>query len=38
MMAEQKHAPELRIGRFLKIESLGGNRVILVIRRWHTWI
>ena len=27
--AEQKNAPELPIGRFLKSESLGGNRVIL---------
>jgi hypothetical protein len=26
---EQKNAPELPIGRFLKSKSLGGNRVIL---------
>jgi hypothetical protein len=26
---EQKNAPELPIGRFLKSMSLGGNRVIL---------
>ena len=30
---EQKNAPELPIGRFLKSKSLGGNRVILVVRR-----
>jgi hypothetical protein len=29
-VAEQKNAPELPIGRFLKSKSLGGNRVILV--------
>jgi len=29
---EQKNAPELPIGRFLKSKSLGGNRVILVVR------
>jgi hypothetical protein len=28
---EQKNAPELPIGRFLKPKSLGGNRVILVV-------
>jgi hypothetical protein len=28
---EQKNAPELPIGRFLKSMSLGGNRVILVV-------
>jgi hypothetical protein len=28
---EQKNAPELPIGRFLKSKSLGGNRVILVV-------
>ena len=27
------HAPELPIGRFGKSTSLGGNRVILAIRR-----
>ena len=32
-MAEQKNAPELPIGRFLKSKSLGGNRVILVVRQ-----
>jgi hypothetical protein len=32
-VAEQKNAPELPIGRFLKSKSLGGNRVILVVRR-----
>jgi len=30
---EQKNAPELPIGRFLKSKSLGGNRVILVVTR-----
>jgi hypothetical protein len=30
---EQKNAPELPIGRFLKSESLGGNRVILIVMR-----
>ncbi len=30
-MAEQKNAPELPIGRFLRSKSLGGNRVILVV-------
>jgi len=30
---EQKNAPELPIGRFLKSKSLGGNRVILGVRR-----
>ncbi len=30
---EPKNAPELPIGRFLKSESLGGNRVILTVRR-----
>ena len=29
---EPKNAPELPIGRFLKSESLGGNRVILTVR------
>ncbi len=29
---EQKNPPELPIGRFLKSKSLGGNRVILVVR------
>jgi len=29
-IAEQKNAPELPIGRFLKSKSLGGNRVILI--------
>ncbi len=29
---DQKNAPELPIGRFLKSKSLGGNRVILVVR------
>ena len=28
--AEPKNAPELPIGRFLNLKSLGGNRVILV--------
>ena len=28
-----KNAPELPIGRFLKSKSLGGNRVILVVRQ-----
>jgi hypothetical protein len=28
---EQKNAPELPIGRFLKSESLGGNRVIFAV-------
>ena len=32
-MDEQKNAPELPIGRFLKSKSLGGNRVILAVRR-----
>lgn len=30
-IAEQKNAPELPIGRFLKSKSLGGNRVILIV-------
>jgi hypothetical protein len=30
--AEQENPPELPIGRFLKSTSLGGNRVILVVR------
>jgi hypothetical protein len=30
IIAEQKNAPELPIGRFLTSKSLGGNRVILV--------
>ena len=29
--AEPKNAPELPIGRFLNLKSLGGNRVILVV-------
>ena len=31
-LLEQKNAPELPIGRFLKSKSLGGNRVILNVR------
>ncbi|MFO0035319.1 MAG: hypothetical protein ACK55S_08930 [Planctomycetota bacterium] len=31
LTAEQKNAPELPVGRFLKSKSLGGNRVILVV-------
>jgi len=30
---EQKNAPELPIGRFLKSKSLGGNRVIFNVTR-----
>jgi len=30
---EQKNAPELPVGRFLKSKSLGGNLVILVVLR-----
>ena len=30
---EQKNAPELPVGRFPRSKSLGGNRVILVVRR-----
>lgn len=30
---EQKNAPELPIGRFLKSKSLGGDRVILEVER-----
>jgi len=30
---EQKNAPELPIGVFLKSNSLGGNRVILAVIR-----
>ena len=33
---EQKNAPELPVGRFLKSKSLGGNRVILVVRHLET--
>ena len=29
---EPKNAPEFPIGRFLKAKSLGGNRVICVVR------
>ncbi len=32
MADEQKNAPELPIGRFLKTKPLGGNRVILGVR------
>ncbi len=32
-MSEQKNAPDLPIGRFLKLKSVGGNRVILVVRQ-----
>jgi hypothetical protein len=31
-VTEQKNAPELPIGRFLKSKSLGGNRVIFTVR------
>lgn len=32
-MDEQKNPPELLIGRFMKLKSLGGNRVILDVRQ-----
>ena len=32
MVMRTKNAPELPIGRFLKVKSLGGNRVILFVR------
>ena len=34
---EQKNAPELPIGRFLKSKSLGGNRVILADYEVLVW-
>ena len=32
MLGEPEEAPELPIGRFLSAKSLGGNRVIVVVR------
>ena len=32
MLGETEEAPELPIGRFPSAKSLGGNRVILVVR------
>jgi hypothetical protein len=37
-VTEQKNAPDLPIGRFLKSTSLGGNRVILAVRPSNTML